>query len=330
MGTEVVLHGDSGTDPLRRNEDADELPEYQAYWYRTGLHQRSRNGAGLGEVPIAVPSDFLPPVSFTTLRHTSSMSQLGPNVNFTLQLGDSSIQIGPLPLLQARAHTEPEGVFNQCMHASGGRAFGGVCWEYQRLQHLCVQVQPDGAGGWRLSRRLPTRERTYGCTFQGKHHMWEATGYSHVPPAQPGEGKQRWYAPNSTATFLDFGIEVRSAADPYFKAMELTAGSLSFGLTSWEEDVLAIVFLVMSAVFLMANLTKVCARKVSASEEEMAGFAQARYNRRYRKELEDVGIQPRQRKTSGAEPDLGSRDPDPETFGMRYQEDAPRDAPQRV
>merc|ERR1712176_1227468 len=64
-------------------------------------------------------------------------------------------------------------------------------------------------------------------------------------------------------------IEVRSRWDPYLFAHELTHGSLNFGLSAKEEDVLGIVLIVMSVGFSCPLLCTICRHWLARRKSRM-------------------------------------------------------------
>jgi len=307
----LLLERKTGPDPLRSNEDAYELPDYEAQWFAGGVAQEGAAAAGAPPASSAAEG-FLPQASFSTLVNVSSMQRDGQSVHFRLSLDGSPIDVGPVPLVRAVGHYEPEGVYDRCAAKEGIHTLRGVCWVYARLSHLCVQVEREGSG-WRLAPRVANRSTSYGCIYRGEHTKWEAAGYSTVPIIRFGENRQV-LAPNESAEVEDFSVEVRSFHDPYFKALELTAGSMSFGMTSLEEDVLGIVLIVMGGVFALANATAACANRSRDDEAEAGDFAaRARIRENIRK-ARAKGQQARRRQR-GQE--------DPETIGMRYSTEDP-------
>jgi len=286
----MVLKHTTGPNPLASNEDAYELPDYEASWYEAGE-------ADL----VGTEKEFLPPATWSNLENISAMARWGQLAYFLLAVDGSSLEIGPVPLVRSMAHYEPEGVYDRCADKEGIHTLSGVCWVYSRLSRLCVQIKEDGDSGWQLARRIPDRNFSYGCTYRGEKGKWEAAEYSTVPIVRKGRFS---LAPNESADFEDFTVEVRSAQDPWFQAIELTHGSMSFGMTSLEENVLGIILIVMGGVFCLANITASCAMRRMHDDDPFS--PRARQRQRVGKGRADAKQRRRQREL------------DAETIGMRY------------
>jgi len=253
--TEVELQALRTPDPLRGTEEGALLPTYESILFRAGLpssRRRRLSGPPKLDFPALppsvagpVPAGFLPDADLTELQAVSLTERWGSTASFELHVGDAVLALEDMPLARAVAHYEPDGVYDHCRDMGGLHASGGKCWMNERLTHLCVQVAFEG-GSWRLAHRAAGENRSYGCTY--KAGKWEAAEYTVVPVVRGQDG--RWQElQNSTVHFDDFSVEVRSVADPYFVALELTRGSLNFGWTEAEEDVLGIVLLVLGIVF---------------------------------------------------------------------------------
>mmetsp|Transcript_48510 Transcript_48510/g.113561 ORF Transcript_48510/g.113561 Transcript_48510/m.113561 type:complete len:413 (+) Transcript_48510:50-1288(+) len=102
----------------------------------------------------------------------------------------------------------------------------GVCLVTRRLTGICVQVaEKDGL--WKLAPRDPGNNQSYGCHFlKGE---WHWAKYEVVPPPRTHGRSHGHKQPGPLV------IEVRSATDPYLAALELTGGSLDFGMSASDD-----------------------------------------------------------------------------------------------
>jgi len=225
-------------------------------------------------------------------------------VSFQLHIGTSVMHLEDLPLIRAIAHYEPEGLYDHCRSSGGVHESGGKCWLNERLASLCVQVTFVG-GSWRLAQRTAGEGKSYGCTYKGGH--WESVEYSTVPYVKGEEGTWQELQ-NGTVHFEGLSIEVRSAADPLFVALELTRGSLDFGWTEAEEDILGIVLMILGIVF-GARPCFTCCRAMRGNRRKDPWRASRRP--RLSRAAAEAARAARLR-----------REPNPETVGMRHAQDA--------
>jgi len=247
--SDAVLSRATSNDPFFGSEEDPDLPHYKATYFSAGpADANASSGSG------GMPDDFLPSTSFTELGVVlgDGMTRWGEVANFSLHLqGGEEILLEPVPLVRAVAHWEPEGLYDHCSDEGGVHEKGGKCWFYQRLSNICVQVAKSSSGSWELAPRQAGNSGSYGCKLTDG--AWEAATYKTLPPEgfKPHKAlfEIDWEAlENRSVSFDDFRAEVRSSYDPYFAAMELTGGSMTFGWTSAEEDILGIVLIVLGAV----------------------------------------------------------------------------------
>jgi len=113
------------------------------------------------------------------------------------------------------------------------------------LQHLCLQVSKDDSGRWTLFNRASAAlsNRSYGCFW--RHGVFQETDYEVVPMGSGGLDS----ATLDMVNFNDFSVEVRSSADPWFAAQQATSGTLNFGMSKEEEELLGFILLLMGTVF---------------------------------------------------------------------------------
>lgn len=316
--SEVALSRHQLPDPFRGKPEAGDLPAYQSTAFRANADAAA---AGLAApAPATTTAELLPETSFASLgpEEEKGMLRAGTRANFTLLVGGSEIAIAGVPLVRAVAHWEPEGVYDHCADTGGVHTYGGKCWVLQRLTGLCVQIAADETGAWRLAPRIPDQNTSYGCSFS--LHGWEAAEYATVRTARGPGHREAAVADNRTVGFGNFSAEVRSAHDPYFTALSLTHGSLDFGWTEAEEDVLGIVLLIMGIAFGAPPVHAMLAawRKSRAGAREAEAWRSRKKAGGLPFGLDSPAARAaRQRAGSGR----AARDPDPEMVGMRYAED---------
>lgn len=260
IGAPVELEADHTADGFHDSANGDQLPDYDALTFR------SRR----------LPFGFVPEIDLSHVRnrmangHGLEDQQVGPNVSFTFALrgegGETShLTAGPYPLARIRAHwvsgPQPE---MRCKQLRGALFFGR-CWVLSRLKMVCVQVAPGRSGGaWRLAPRSTASNLTYGCTYG--RGTWEAPSYQVVP------------APFvSSVSFGDLLLAVRSRDDPYLRSLELTDGTLDFGMTADDDRVLGLVMLVVGAAMCLPPCVAFATRRAS----DDSGFGGRRIGRQY-------------------------------------------------
>jgi len=215
----------------------------------------------------------------------------GPSVSIALNLTGSVVSTEAFPLVRAFARHEPGGVHKHCGQRRGLN-IAGECWVFETLSQLCVQVERGADNRWQLAQRVEGRNTSYGCDFAGG--AWLVPTYRYLPVERPVSGLEQW--PTGTIDYKDLVLEVRSRSDPYLRALELTHGTLSFGMSAEDEDLLGIVLIILSIGFscpLWCTIARHCCRR------------------------RHPGIR-RHRSTSR---NWKFREPDPETVGMRYAVD---------
>jgi len=300
----LVLLPHDKLDPTLPKEPA--LPTYQALTYRVGQRSGRLNARGGGHKDDSLGNngqdepphsrDFLPEVGFDSMRTESPVLKAGSFVEFTFYMGSSSFKLEPIPLVKAEGHYEPAGMYNHCHARHGLQAQNELCWVHWRLTGLCVQISSSPNGTWHLQPRDEKRVTSYGCTYA--NGAWLAPEYSLVPSVHHESATWEELS-SSSATFQDFGAEVRSSDDPYLLALELTDGKLVFGWTEAEEDLLGIVLIIMALVI--------------AFQPAMRCYQSCRKHRQMGK-----ARNARHRYITSAKPIRRRQDLTPETVGMRY------------
>lgn len=312
----------SEPDPFRGTEQGLDLPSYEALMFRAGLeppsprwHMRSTDGRNRHEPPFkpgpALPTGFIRSVAVENLTLKQSLEQWGPVVHLKFQVGPSVVDTDPLPLVRAVAHHEGAAPYNHCHSRGGVQEAVGVCWEVQRLAAVCMQVALQD-GVWRLAAR---ENASYGCQFD--RGRWTPGVYSTIKLSRTA---QRWEgttnlagvlsAANLTVDFGDLAVELRSSLDPLFGAMTLTNGSMDFGWSSFEEDVLGMVLLVMGCGFVSQATCRLCWKSWRQRRSNSPGMRHAGRTPRL-----SMGVKERQLQIQK----LRLRDPDPQTLGANDQ-----------
>eukprot|EP00928_Gymnodinium_smaydae_P045181 TRINITY_DN30150_c0_g2_i1.p1 TRINITY_DN30150_c0_g2~~TRINITY_DN30150_c0_g2_i1.p1 ORF type:complete len:422 (+),score=48.22 TRINITY_DN30150_c0_g2_i1:65-1267(+) len=162
----------------------------------------------------------------------------------------SKFSAGPWPLLSVKPQLSHELYTNQqsCLPSGGYRY--GKCWVLSYLAHASYQIAPSDSG-WALSPRNAANNESFGCSYA--RGSWDSLVYKSAPR---GSGlveeimNMDWEGTNDSAVVPEyllrnalakvaaegFTLEVRSHADPYLNALELTDGSLNFGLSAADEQ----------------------------------------------------------------------------------------------
>lgn len=239
----IVLRADTTPDSLHDAEDGLDLPVYEPLSYRAH----------------GVPPGFFPAASFDTMHrdkastmpvksmHKSRLprpreQEWGATVALALSLQDGygepvSLDIGTYPLVRAIVkHAPTPGPDVKCRRELSGLYRNGRCVVFSKLASICVQIALDADGRWVLARRDQHSNMSFGCDYF--HGEWHVPKYYTVP-ASLAVG---------FVSFDNFTVEVRSSDDPYFTALELTNGSLDFGMTSGDDRAIGIVLLCLGLV----------------------------------------------------------------------------------
>jgi len=233
-------------DPFRGTVEEGSLPSFESTIF---IARHATNSSASADGILA--EDFLPVVNFSSigpvpLGLTTETEVWGANATFTLRIDGDDIVLDDMPFVKAVAHWEPGGLYDRCRDRGGAHTAGGKCWTFQKLASLCVQVEKDDSGVWKLAHRVPGQNETYGCTFS--RGEWKATDYETEPlPSDFGEDTN--YTNNNVANLAGLSIMVRSKHDPYFTALSVTEGSLKLPWSSSENIVLGIVMFVMGVGF---------------------------------------------------------------------------------
>jgi len=204
-------------------QDAEDLPKYEPLSYRMS----------------SMPRDFLPIVKF---QHVDWQEMGGDDnehggvlVRLNLTVAGNHLKTEAIPLVKAKAHRMQQGLYNQCKLRKGSFS-NGKCWIYSRLSRICLQVVNDGFG-WQFAYRVPNQNTSYGCEYEKGN--WTATVYKEMDlvPTDPTSEASEHGINNAivqTVMFDDLEIVVRSVHDPFLKAIEVTEGTLDFGMTAEE------------------------------------------------------------------------------------------------
>lgn len=233
-------------DALHDSENAVELPNYEHLSY----------------LATGVPRGFLPVGDFGSLQghdnggktpaagvpHMGKQRPLaeewGPVVSVALQLEDSSgfggaiLETVSFPVVLALVRHAPTPAPElKCRRELQGYYKGGRCWVYSKLVGLCVQVRKDALSRkWRFSPGVEGRNESYGCDYS--YGKWTVPRYEKVPASHA----------NGFVSFENITIQVRSAEDPYIRALNLTNGALDFGMTAQDDRAVGLVMLLLGMV----------------------------------------------------------------------------------
>jgi len=228
-------------------QDDEDIPHYDPLSYRMS----------------APPRGFLPEVKFQNIEWQetggSSKEHGGALLRLNLTLNGNPLMTEAIPMVRARTHRIQKGIYNRCRLQKGAFA-NGKCWVYSRLSRICLQVVHT-KGRWQFAYRVPAQNSSYGCAYESGH--WTATIYKDldlVPNDPSGEAARQGLYSSSVqmVVFDDLEIVVRSVHDPFLKALEVTNGSLDFGMTAQEEKWLAIVLLIMSVMLAVPAVCSLC------------------------------------------------------------------------
>lgn len=226
--------------------NAEDLPEYEAFAYQ-------HIGVPQGLLPATVAVEEIE-WDMVTAPGSKDAEGWGFTVELVLELGGSKMATQAIPLVLAKPHLEQQGLYNHCRERHGN-FHDGKCWLYERLKRICVQVAKDGYGEqWHVAHRVAGLNSSYGCDYaKGK---WEAPVYKKVPIAATPGGRS-----TETRTLLNFNdleVEVRSVHDPFLTAVEVTEGSLDFGLSASDEQWMAMVLVMMCILLACPPVCSVC------------------------------------------------------------------------
>uniref|UniRef100_A0A7S4Q5A1 Uncharacterized protein n=1 Tax=Alexandrium monilatum TaxID=311494 RepID=A0A7S4Q5A1_9DINO len=241
---------------------------------------------------------LLAELSEMKLQARSSPAQkreaVGAAASVTWRVNGSVLLTQAFPLVRATERREAGPRHGRCAARTGFKVNGG-CWAFSRLSRLCIQVAApaNGSGEWSVARQDPARNDSLGCDFASG--TWAIAQYRPLYlPKTPDWGGD-W--PRGAIRFSDLVLEVRSNMDPYFSGVDLTRGTMNFGMSAQQDDVVGIMLLLLGVAL---SLPLICAVITRRAKRSWPGPA-----RRYA--------------TSGR---WTGRRPDPEVIGMRYAVDA--------
>lgn len=198
--------------------EARDLPPYEPLTYRLE----------------SVPNGFMPQVKLHTVEWNGPFneavggSQMGLSAFFMrlhLQISSDVLTTEDIPLLQAKPHTQAKIYHNQC-GALHGVYMDNLCWNYQVLQSICLQVTYLNSR-WQFAPRFSGDNSSYGCAYVGRN--WTAARYKDFERIALAD------VANDHVNFHDLEVVIRSEHDPFLKALELTDGTLDFGMTAKDE-----------------------------------------------------------------------------------------------
>lgn len=203
--------------------------------------------------------------------------------------GETRLAIGSYPLLQVQAQATHELYPSESSCQPKGTFSNGRCWVLMRLERLCVQIDEaivqsvEGAAtagsSWHLKPRVPGFNESYGCEYADGR--WEVPVYSEHPwggdaaadtlaMSAPGPDEAflvpQWSAATALARLATEGLtmEVRSHADPYLGALELTDGTLDFGMAASKEQERSQILFVLGLILALPPFAALCLRRLAS------------------------------------------------------------------
>jgi len=243
LNESLVLPKNLTADRLHDAESENLLPSYRPLAYRA-------SGVPQGFLPVA-EIDAMEPA---TRRQANPQAGQLPSstgseywakaVAFELDLAGSRLSTEVLPLVRALVHHEPEGLYNHCKQKNGVRIGNGECRVYSYLARVCAQVERGSHGEWRLAPRVSGRNNSYGCGEYADGD-WAVPVYK---PLRASHLPEDVLMLSGSVNLKHLVVEVRSRADPFLTALEVTRGSLDFGLTAEEERTLGLVLIIFGLV----------------------------------------------------------------------------------
>lgn len=244
--------------------NGEDIPEYEELAYKLDL-----------------ASGILPKLRFGDIEWQENAEQKYSGLvgRLLLSVDGTDLSTAEFPLLKASSRREQQGLYNNCKRRKGAYD-NGRCWTYSRISRICLQIEREGSK-WRLASRSPEKLDSYGCELHDGN--WSFTHYKDfdLVPIDPG---------GQLVAFSDVQVVLRSVHDPFLRALELTQGTLDFGMTAQEERWLAFVLMIMA---LLLAIPPLCALgnwwfKKRAKERNRYSFA-ARAKRQ-RPDPEMVGM----------------------------------------
>lgn len=233
-----MVPSDAADFTLKDSEDGEGVDEYQPLKYTAAL-------------------EFPPGWRNASSSHDEGALDLFPVQAKLVQLafqfyapniGGSATQLGTVafPMFSSEA-TQPftEYPETDCRAFRHGIWKGRHCHVLNRLIGVCVLVEPDGMGGWRLLHRggNATAPKLSGCD-PGKG--WNPAVY--VRDVCWGRWPDRRRCAGEAWKHLQVKVTLRSAADPFLQAERLTHDHFDFGPSAQSELTAGMVFMVLGCL----------------------------------------------------------------------------------
>jgi hypothetical protein len=172
---------------------------------------------------------------------------------------------------------------NKCRREQGGTWRDRHCHVVMRLTSVCLQVQLGADGAWHPHPRVPPQDAagsaqlhgsstvtygdTYGCDPRNKWSPVTYTLDSCWGPRHPSS--QTHGCPRDTQTPAHHvGVVVRSSADPWLRAEELTDDKFDFGLSQASQRAYGITMLVVGSCLGMIPLMRLCIHCYSPEDDD--------------------------------------------------------------
>jgi hypothetical protein len=230
----AVLSTNSDPETFHDEENAADLPMYKP----------------LKHWQLGVPFGFMPWLNLS-FDDATEEPLLGPaisHVEITLRDPNgkqSIVHVGDFQM--ARVATQPPHTLHEqsgeCVR-HGGTYIRGHCWNIERATHICFTVRRISDSDWELHNF--NSNRLSGCAaYNGGR--WDSIGYSKAPLRDlDGKWEQQ------------VRLEVRSSEDPYLAALNLTQGTLDFGMTAEDEQIWGQLLLTIGCVLAVPPSIALC------------------------------------------------------------------------
>jgi hypothetical protein len=159
---------------------------------------------------------------------------------------------------------------NKCRREQGGTWRNRQCHVVKRLSHVCVQVELGTGGEWRLHARgdaasLAGPAPSYGC--DPKTH-WRPATYTVDSCWGPRHGSSRGNCAQAGSRPQHLvELMVRSSADPFLRAEELTNDKFDFGFSPGSLRAHGITMLIIGTCLGLMPVMRLCMHFCSSEDD---------------------------------------------------------------
>jgi hypothetical protein len=248
------MEGEASERPFQDSEHGDGLLEYLPLRFNTTLQFETYYTNASRNVWEPLPIESEAKMANLRLRLRNS------NGTF------SSLSMPPFALAFDKiVHPRTPAPENRCHREHSGYWHEHQCHVASKLSKVCVQVQPEEDGSWSFRHGSTDSQATFGC--DGKRAWHPAT---YVTDSCWGVN------PRSSCTSQDerhvVQVVVRSMADPWIRAEELTDNSFDFGLSPETMRVYGFTLLMLGLFFSIPPTIVACEwmyRRRRRSEENV-------------------------------------------------------------